>query len=200
MARTSRSEAAEPRARLFVALELERGGLSELAAWRDTAFGGEEALRLVPAGQLHVTLAFLGSRPETEAEAIAAALRSACASSAVAVRFESGGPKALPPRRSRLVALELRDPTGACASLAQAVADALSAGGFYEPERRPFWPHVTLARVRKGGRADLSWSIPDPPAGPFMASKVTLLRSRTRPSGAVYEPLTRFELPLSARA
>ena len=60
---------------------------------------------------------------------------------------------------------------------------------WYEPEERPFWPHVTLARVRKGERArplDL-----EPPADEFVASEVTLYRSRLSPKGASYEALER---------
>ncbi len=191
MARTSPSEA---RLRLFVALELPEGFRGELGAWCDGVLSGFDSVRLVPAEQLHVTLAFLGSRGEGEVDAIAACVRGSCASFSAAVEMNSGAMKGVPPKRPRLIALDLEDSSGDCARLQRAVSDDLAAGGFYEPEERPFWPHVTLARVRKGQRPPSFDSVPDPPRGPFSAPAVTLYRSLTRPSGAVYEPLERVEL------
>ena len=191
MARTSPSEA---RLRLFVALELPEAFREELAAWRGGVLSGSDGLRLLPAEQLHVTLAFLGSRAEGEVDRIAACVRSSCAPFGAAVQMNSGAMKGVPPKRPRLLALDLEDPSRGCAELQAAISAGLAAGGFYEPEERPFWPHVTLARVRKGQRPPSFDSIPDPPRGPFSASTITLYRSRTRPSGAVYEPLGRVEL------
>ncbi len=73
-----------------------------------------------------------------------------------------------------------------------AVADALAGAGLYEPEKRPFWPHVTLARVRRGERVRRV-AAGDPPA-PFRADRVVLYRSTLRPDGAVYEPQRGFTL------
>ena len=72
-----------------------------------------------------------------------------------------------------------------------ALSGRLHAARFYEPEKRPFWPHVTLARVKRGakvGRLVLPELSPEI-AKPFEAKRVTLFRSTLRPSGAVYEPL-----------
>jgi RNA 2',3'-cyclic 3'-phosphodiesterase len=63
---------------------------------------------------------------------------------------------------------------------------------WYEAEKRPFWPHVTLARVKKGGRAKRLE--PEPPGEEFKASEVTLYRSRLSPKGASYEMLERVRL------
>jgi 2'-5' RNA ligase len=46
--------------RLFVALELPGGVRDALAAWATQVTGGDEALRAVAPGALHLTLAFLG--------------------------------------------------------------------------------------------------------------------------------------------
>jgi len=102
----------------------------------------------------------------------------------------------VPPRRPRLFALDLDDPDRTCALLQQAVSDALEAGRFYKPEKRPFWPHVTLARVKRERRADPLPSEP-PPLEPFTASQLTLYRSTLRPQGAHYESLSsrRLEEP-----
>jgi 2'-5' RNA ligase len=104
-----------------------------------------------------------------------------------------GEVRALPPRRPRLVALDLEDPDAACARLQRGVGDALEAGHFYKPEKRPFWPHVTLARVKRDRRAEALPADP-PPLEPFRADEVTLYRSILRPQGALYEAQSRVKL------
>jgi 2'-5' RNA ligase len=52
---------------------------------------------------------------------------------------------------------------------------------------------VTLARVKRGARADPLPDVP-PPAEPFSAPDLTLYRSTLRPQGALYEPLARSQV------
>jgi 2'-5' RNA ligase len=179
--------------RLFVALDLPADVRGQLAAWRDELVGGHDDLRAVAEQALHVTLAFLGYRAEKEADAIAEAMSAAAAGEAPLLT--AGEVVSVPPRRPRLFALDLDDPDGACMRLQQAVSDALEAGRFYEPEKRPFWPHVTLARVKRNRRAE-PLPADAPPLEPFRASQVTLYRSTLRPQGALYEPLAGTELRL----
>jgi RNA 2',3'-cyclic 3'-phosphodiesterase len=178
---------------MFVALDLPAAEREALAAWRDALVEDRRDLRPVAADALHVTLVFLGWQDESAAEAIASAAFSAAPAGAAVLR--AGAVKPLPPRDARLFALDLEDSSGAASALQQAVSDALEAGGWYTPEKRPFWPHVTLARVKRGKRrvpplpADLA-----PPAEPFEARELTLYRSTLRPQGALYEPLARTSL------
>ena len=174
--------------RLFVALDLPADVRGQLAAWRDTLVAGRDDLRPVTEVALHVTLAFLGYRPEKETEAIAEAMASAVQERATSPVLAPGEVMPVPPRRPRLFALDLADPDGTCARLQQAVSDSLEAGGFYKPEKRPFWPHVTLARVKRNQRAAPLASDP-PPIEAFRAARVTLYRSTLRPQGAVYDAL-----------
>jgi RNA 2',3'-cyclic 3'-phosphodiesterase len=76
----------------------------------------------------------------------------------------------------------------------EAVNGALGAAHVFEPERRPFWAHVTLARVKRGARAEPLPEEPAAPDEPFTAPELTLYRSTLRPQGAVYDPLARTEL------
>src|SRR5207245_9071513 len=62
-----------PRARLFLALGPRAEDREALAAWRDQLVEGRDDLRAMAGESLHLTLAFLGYRPEKEIPAIARA-------------------------------------------------------------------------------------------------------------------------------
>lgn len=180
------------RVRLFVALELPSRVRSSLDAWRREAVGSREDLRLVAASSLHVTLAFLGSRAAGDVDAIAAAVAGSVGGSRAA-GLRVAGVAPVPPRRPRLFAFDLADPDGAACAAQAAVSGALAGGGFYKPEKRPFWPHVTFARVRRGTRRVPTIEA-EPPALSFTARHVALYRSHLSPRGARYEALERVEL------
>jgi RNA 2',3'-cyclic 3'-phosphodiesterase len=147
----------------------------------------------VRAEALHVTLVFLGWQDESAAEAIAAAAFGAAPAGAAELR--AGPLKPLPPRDPRLFALDLEDAGGRASALQAAVSDALAAGGWYTPEKRPFWPHITLARVKRNAFAPpLEPEPPPPPSEPWQAAAVTLYRSTLQPQGARYDALERIEL------
>jgi RNA 2',3'-cyclic 3'-phosphodiesterase len=186
-----------PRARMFVALDLPPDAQAALAAWRDELVEGRRDLRPVRAEALHVTLVFLGWQPEKEAEAIAAAAFESCAE-LPAPRLRAGAVRPIPPRAARLFALDLEDEEGRAGAVQAAMSDALEAGRWYRPEKRPFWPHLTLARAKPGpARPRRPPPLPDtpaPPAEPFEARELTLYRSTLRPQGAQYDPLARARL------
>jgi RNA 2',3'-cyclic 3'-phosphodiesterase len=178
---------------MFVALDLPERARSELAAWRDTLIEGRKDLRPVVPEALHVTLVFLGWQDEAAAGAIGEAAFVAAPASTPVLRATRVRP--LPPRDARLFALDLDDFEDRATALQGRVSDSLEAGRWYRPEKRPFWPHITLARVKRHERRvpPLPDS-PAPPAEPFPAAALTLYRSTLRPQGALYEPLERLEL------
>lgn len=187
-----------PRARLFVALDLPTAVRAGLAGWGEGELG-DPALRPVPPQNLHLTLAFLGFRPEREIERIGSALAGCVAPAPL---IELGDPVPRPPRgRARFFALPILSP-GAGQIQAQ-VSATLVAGGFYGPEKRPFWPHLTVARVRPEGRGSRRpRRVESPPSSlptelkePHFSGRLTLYRSQLKPSGARYVPLAQFELP-----
>ncbi len=95
-------------------------------------------------------------------------------------------------RNKRSVALDLADEGDRASVLQAGIAEALEAERMYRPEKRPFWPHVTLARVKRGERRVAPPPPePEPPRDAFDAAVVTLYRSTLRPQGALYEPLAR---------
>jgi 2'-5' RNA ligase len=98
----------------------------------------------------------------------------------------------VPRSRPRLFALGLEDAGGALGAWQGALSERLEAARLYEPEQRPFWPHVTLARVKRGARVPRGLELPALPEElrrPFRAGRVTLFRSTLRRSGAVYDAL-----------
>src|SRR3954453_5534016 len=186
------------RARLFVALDLPEETRQGLVAWGNEALA-DPALRPVAPESLHITLAFLGHRPEEEVEAIAEAVTERVAP---APWVELRDPEQRPPRgRARLFALPAISPGSEAlqAGLAQRLVEA----GFYEPEKRPFWPHVTVARVRpeaRGSRrpavvSELPGPIPEELMEPRISVRMTLYRSVLQSSGARYVPLAQVKLP-----
>jgi RNA 2',3'-cyclic 3'-phosphodiesterase len=179
---------------MFVALDLPDEARAAIAAWRDELVAGRRDLRPVRGTYLHVTLAFLGWQDEAAAERIASAAFAA-AEGVAAPRLAAAGVRPLPPRDPRLFALDLEDEDGRASRLQAAISRALAAGRWYRPEKRPFWPHMTLARVKRNERRVPP--LPDAPPAPgqdFCARELTLYRSTLRPEGALYEPLARYEL------
>ncbi|MGH3071048.1 MAG: 2'-5' RNA ligase family protein [Gaiellaceae bacterium] len=172
---------ASERLRLFLGYRLSDGVVDSLAAWQEQELRG----RIVPPGNLHVTLAFLGHRPSTELPAILGVLERAAGAAAVPV-FEVAGY-----RETRSVGmLTLRDQTDSAADLAGRLHEELAALGVYEPENRPWLPHVTVVRFRE--RPRLRPALPE--VGPIVTSDAAAFLSRLHPSGARYEVLKSFPL------
>ena len=166
----------DERLRLFLALRLPDEVLDAVVAWQTRLRG----VRLGPREHLHVTLAFLGSRPAGEVPGIVDVLRVAAAG-AGGIRL---GVERY--RETRSVGmLVLADEGGRAAALAEDVQERLGRLGAYRREGRPWLPHVTVARFRErpGLRLD------PPPVRTFVPSDAAAYLSRLRPSGAQYEVL-----------
>jgi RNA 2',3'-cyclic 3'-phosphodiesterase len=192
---TPRERLKSPRLRLFVALDLPAGVLDPLVAWREQALGAVPELRLLPRESLHVTLVFLGYQAARDVERIAEiCFREQPGAFELRAR-ELGG---VPPRRPRLYALSLDDIGGAVATWQGSLARALERAGLYEPEKRPFWSHVTLARAKRDKSAPAIRATPELPdelRRPFTPERATLYRSTLTPRGAVYDALACVDLP-----
>lgn len=182
--------AAPGRLRLFVALDLPAPVRGALRAWGAAQAAGNPALRALRREDLHVTLCFLGGREEAQAEHIGALL-GACAAPVPGLAL--GAPAWLPERRPRIIAVDVADERGALASLQERVSRALATEAGYEPETRPFRPHVTVARVRGGARVPTE-PLSMPPVPGFAGTALTLYRSHLSRSGARYEALLRVAL------
>jgi RNA 2',3'-cyclic 3'-phosphodiesterase len=175
--------------RLFIALDLPVDVRTALAAWVEAA--APAPVRRVPVDNLHVTLAFLGTRSRDEAAA-AGALLPALVRPLPQLRTD--GALWLPLRRPGVLTVALEADETLAALQAELVAGLSSAIGFVAEPRR-FRPHVTVGRVARGTRIDTRDAL-DPPAPDlrFGAHALTLYRSHTGPQGARYERISGVEL------
>jgi RNA 2',3'-cyclic 3'-phosphodiesterase len=174
-------------------MDLPEPARAELAEWRAQALARRDELRLVDPAALHVTLVFLGWMAEKQIPRIVELMRGALPEDLPPV-LAATGVKALPPRRPRLFALDLSDAGGRAVAVQAAISDALAAEKLYVPEKRAFWPHITLARVKRNAFAPPPEPGPPPPADPWEAAAVTLYRSTLLPQGARYDALERVPL------
>jgi RNA 2',3'-cyclic 3'-phosphodiesterase len=188
-----------PRARLFVALDLPQDVRAGLVDWQRTALS-DPALRLVKPEALHITLVFLGYQAEKDVKAIAKA--------AFAIEAQAPAVELVPEpvgvpggKRPRLFAIDARSEEAV--ALQSEVEGSLVEAGFHEPEKRPFWPHLTVARVKPEARGSRKPALVrgTPPPLPeqmfrfFRPSRLVLFKSHLRPTGAEYESLAELELP-----
>jgi RNA 2',3'-cyclic 3'-phosphodiesterase len=186
-----------PRARLFVALDLPDEVREGLVAWQ--ASFDDPGLRLVKPESLHMTLVFLGYQAEKDIERIVDA---ALGVDAPAPEIQLAPDPVRVPRgkRPRLFAVDAQ--SDEAIELQRQVEERLVNGRFHEPEKRPFWPHLTVARVRPEKRGSRKPAVVANPPGalperlfrPFTALRLTLYRSHLRPQGAEYIPLAEKDL------
>ncbi len=191
-----------PRARLFIALDLPEEMRKGIEVWGRRELD-DPILRPVARDSLHITLAFLGHRPEREIETLADLIE---AIEAPAVPIELENPVARPSiHRARLFALPARSPRAV--ALQGELVGKLVEKRLYKAEKRPFWPHVTVARVKaQKGRGKPQKQVSSPPGRlpqallqPASCRRVTLYRSELQPQGARYTPLAQVELSEDGR-
>jgi len=177
--------------RAFAAIPLPEPLREELAGYATAAIAGLDG-RAMPAANLHVTVHFLGSVPDSDEEPLRAALAPACASVApFSMRLAAA--VLAPPGRPRMVWAQLEAPSE-LADLAHAVA--ASAEPFAPRARPPRTgnPHVTLARLRR--RPPRAAELPPLAAvGTEIAvAACELVRSHLGPGGSNYTTLAALPL------
>lgn len=175
--------------RLFVALEIpepvRREVARRMAGLRDRLPRG----RWVDPANLHLTLLFLGQIDDARVPALTAALREAFAKHPpLELRLAGGG--TFPPRRTARVAWVGMETPGDLLALQADVSDAAVAAVGYEPEERPFSPHVTLARCDPPWPRDaaekFATAFPGTIGQPWTAESGVLMESKLSPKGASY--------------
>jgi 2'-5' RNA ligase len=178
------------RLRLFCALRLPDVVVDDLVRWqREHLSPREQNLaatgRVVPPDNLHLTLAFLGSTSTEVVPDIVDALRETAAAAGPLSLEVSGY------RETRSVGmLTLDDEGGEAARLAGDLHERLHRLGVYEPERRPWLPHLSVVRFRTRPRLHPSL----PVLGRISPSDAALYNSLLRSTGAQYVVLATLAL------
>jgi 2'-5' RNA ligase len=202
--RPQRDAGREPRLRLFVAVELPQAWLDAFASLIDqmkAALAREPLtaaarLRWVRPEAVHVTVKFLGEVPESRLGAIDAALATA-APALPRPRVALGKPGTFG-RPPSVIWLGVDGDLQRLTRLAERVDAAVATAGF-ERDRRPFAPHLTLARIPEQLGADvrnrvatIAASFARPAVSPFEVQRISLMRSFLGPGGAHYERVSAF--------
>ncbi|HJS49569.1 MAG TPA: RNA 2',3'-cyclic phosphodiesterase [Gaiellaceae bacterium] len=190
MARDSASRPEAKRLRLFVAVEVPeevRSALAEAVAPLRERF---PRARWVPEQNQHVTVKFIGSTYPRLVEWVTSAVgQVASAHEAFETRATDLGafPSA---RRARVLWAGLDDTDSRSAAIAGALDEALARE--FRVGKRPFTPHLTVARFDPSVELDLG-EVPFESEA-FLVDRVVLFRSHLRRPAPVYEPLEAFSL------
>jgi len=189
--------------RLFLGIELphdvRRAAASAAERLRDSIrhIAPKSVVRWVPAENLHITIWFFGDVREPDVDALVVALKESLAVPAFPLQISGAG--AFPPSGvPRAFWLGLAAGREGLQSVHGRLRDRLAPLGF-EAEKRPFSPHLTVARVKDAHRSDvpalhriLREARVD--ARVCQVAHATLFRSRTLPDGSQYEALLRVPL------
>ncbi len=188
--------------RLFVGVELDE---RVRAAAADAAEQIRERLkrsrvdliaRWVAPENLHLTLWFIGEAKDERAQEIERVLGPAFGTRSFDLHVRGCGafPPSGPPR---VIWLGISSGADSMVRIFEELKARLAGIGF-EPEKRPYSPHLTLARVTetRGPARAVRGALAAVPAdcGACRVEAVTLFRSHLSPRGSRYEPLLRVPL------
>lgn len=181
--------------RLFAAVDLSEQTRAAIGAVQRTIVSklGSHGLKIVRPEHLHLTLVFAGDVTDAQGTALIEMMSADVPQEPFHVAF--GGVGAFPPDGvPRILWLGLREGARETIELQQRVAARFEAVGV-ELDRRPFHPHLTLARWRVSRRADRA-RLPQTmgTVAAVEAGGVTLYQSRLSSSGPTYVLLAHAHL------
>lgn len=190
--------------RLFLAVPLPENVRAEIEDISTRLQKGVQFTKARPswaqAHSIHLTLAFLGGTPPAKIDAIsAAALQAAGGFSPLRIEIKRLG--VFPDwHHPRVLWAGMRERTHQLETLHRSLNDALARIGF-QPDNKPFHPHLTLARIKSLTGIEALRSIveshQDYRVTPFEAGELVLFRSELNPAGAIHTPLGRFAFSAS---
>jgi 2'-5' RNA ligase len=139
--------------RTFIALEINEAQQRHLAEVIRRMSARLPGVRWVNPAGIHLTLAFLGEMTDEQLGGVSHAVESAAhQSKPFSYRLSRLGSFGSP-RQPRIIWMGIDEPTGALSHLHRSLTRELDRRGF-EVDKRPFSPHLTLARVRDPLSAD----------------------------------------------
>lgn len=180
----------------FLAIDLtseERHSLS--AALHDASPGPPMPGRRTSPENWHITLRFLGECSDAQADQILHSLDGSIEGEQGRVWCDGLG--AFPRMSQAGVIYGVIDDTSEMLGYLAAVCDEAAIGAGFEPEGRPYVPHLTLSRLRPARDVRSLLSGYGEFRVPIAVRGVTLLRTRRVPNGLRYEVIDSLPLPRS---
>jgi RNA 2',3'-cyclic 3'-phosphodiesterase len=192
--------------RAFIAAEVPGEAQQGMARIQSGLAGRGARLRWVREEGIHVTLRFLGETDDGAIERLRTPLCAAASATPGPLRLHTGPLGSFPVHGPpRIVWISLAGDVERLAEIAARVESAAVSCG-WEPERKAFRPHVTLARVDTHRASGLRRLLEDENARTaesgaigFLVTRIVLFESLLGPGGSRYTPLAGFPLGESAR-
>lgn len=177
--------------RLFVAVPIPGHITEELERWTRAHKDNLPFRKWAHPQDYHITLQFLGDTPAAKTEALLSALLEVQAAP-MALALNGAGTFG-PPKAPRVLWTAITGDLERLTSLHTAVIQATRSLGF-EPEDRPYTPHITLARSFAGGEPISIDATANAPAGvKWEADRFVLMRTHMHAS-PMYEVIGEFPL------
>ncbi len=175
--------------RLFIAMELPADARHAVATGISPIRRKGFDVKWVATENLHLTLKFLGNTPDDQVEAIREVMER-CAAGLPPLHLSLQGMGAFPSaRKPRVLWVGMQGEVEPLAGLARALDRELEPLGFV-PENRPFSPHITTGRARRGGRLpSMERLFPETEGevlAEFVVGEIVLFESTLTPSGPIY--------------
>lgn len=187
--------------RSFIAIELSAGLKRYLGDVQEKLkSAGCSSVKWVAVDSIHLTLKFLGNIPEKNVPQIADAIGRACLGQSP-FRLTTANLGVFPGiKRPRVLWIAVNGEVERLVKLQQRMDIQLEPLG-YEKEKRPFSPHITLARTRDRIRPDeqallgklTQETVLNGSAGVDVC-EISLMKSRLMPGGAIYTKITATQL------
>ncbi len=183
--------------RLFFAIDLPQSTIASAERLMETFRISPAAVGWVRAGNLHVTLKFLGDVPESNISALCDAVRGAVSGFAN-FRLTIEGMGMFPNQtRPRVVWFGAGGDTASLSKLESLVTKKIQPLG-YPADERPFTAHITIGRVKsqtaRGELIRLVHSNQKIFVGEVPVDSLMLYESKLSPGGSIYSVIESFQL------
>jgi len=183
--------------RSFLAIELPKPILRKIEEVQGDLRSTRADVRWVNPEKIHLTLKFFGNIEESRIEPIFKSIEEPIRNT-LPFSLEVRGVGAFPHLRNpRVIWMGLVDGREALVSFQKQIETQLEKIGF-QPEDRPFHPHLTLGRMKSSrGKEELVGRIErhkEEEFGDFQVERVILFKSDLKPSGPIYTLLKEIKL------
>jgi 2'-5' RNA ligase len=183
--------------RSFLAIELPKPILRKIEEVQGDLRLTHADVRWVSPEKIHLTLKFFGNIEESRIDSIFKSIEESVQNT-LPFSLKVRGVGAFPQMKNpRVIWMGLVNGSEALISLQKQIEDQLEKIGF-QPEDRPFHPHLTLGRMKSSrGKNELVRRMEkhkEEEFGDLPVERVVLFKSDLRPSGPIYTPLGDMKL------